>query len=215
LLGIDIDNAEARIDAIRHDAWENHGAKGKLEEALAIIHSALKEFPNSYKLLLDKLVYYSLTTPSPKYGDDESTAAYHAALRECVEIGEKILEGCTDDHIMCEDGRFGKHLTWRLVDIHCILALTYMLNGNGAAALEQLSLAAQCIVSNAADYKKDGAVMTSLAFRGLELNMHDNTAELVKMILHYLEFALFDPVRDTAVFREVEATIKNLKEAFQ
>jgi len=105
LLGIDVDTKEARIDAIAHDAWENYGAKGLTQEALGIIRNALKEYPDSYKLMRDHMVYIGMTAP-PKFSPDTdvtpgtpASPEHLAALRECVGIGEKILAGCTDDSI--------------------------------------------------------------------------------------------------------------------
>jgi len=51
LLGVDIAAKEERINAIIDDARCNYSAKGFTEEANVILRAALKQYPNSHKLM--------------------------------------------------------------------------------------------------------------------------------------------------------------------
>jgi len=122
LLGIDVDTKEARIDTITNDASVKYWA-GQKHEALNMIRNALKEYPNSYKLMRDLFIYTWVTAPShPQLDDEEGMAKHHSMLRECLDIGEKILAGCTDNAIR-----------YRVIEQMCHMYATL---GNNDKALE-------------------------------------------------------------------------------
>jgi transcriptional regulator with XRE-family HTH domain len=56
LLGVDIDTKEKRIEAIRKEA-ENYTWENKYDEAIQVLRSGLKEYPNSH-VLADSLASY-------------------------------------------------------------------------------------------------------------------------------------------------------------
>ena len=99
LLGVDIAAKEARIDEIIVNAWENYAAKGRGDEAIAILRNALKEYPNSYKLMrkLATCIHFH-AVPKPRNTDEEK-AQFVEAMKEIISLGEKILAECTDDEI--------------------------------------------------------------------------------------------------------------------
>jgi len=95
LLGIDIAAKEERINAITTDAWENYAAKGRGDEAIAILRTALKEYPNSYKLM------QNLASTIWSYADcyPHDSDEYKNAMQEAIALGEVVLAECTDDSI--------------------------------------------------------------------------------------------------------------------
>ncbi len=94
LLGVDVEKKKEKIDAIAAEAWEKSRFGHKAESA-AILRDGLKQYPGEFRLmddLGDNLWYMSR--------DDAYTEAERDAFRdECIELKEKILEGCTDDKI--------------------------------------------------------------------------------------------------------------------
>lgn len=94
LLGVDVEKKKEKIDAIASEAWEK-ARFGHKAEAAAILREGLKQYPGEFKLmddLGDNLWYMSW--------DDAYTKEERDAFRdECIELKEKILEGCTDDKI--------------------------------------------------------------------------------------------------------------------
>ena len=88
LLGIDIDVKEKRIQEIIDHASE-HGNKGYLEKSAEILRSGLKEYPNSYRLMVDFVRCIRINLPERT--EEEK--------KEAIYFGEKILEECTDDFI--------------------------------------------------------------------------------------------------------------------
>ncbi len=80
LLGIDITRKEAKIDEIRERA-DGYSSRGYHDEAYTILKEGLREFPNSYSLMME-LLYVT-------YHQDKTD--------EAIALGEKILAGCTVD----------------------------------------------------------------------------------------------------------------------
>lgn len=92
LLGIDVDAKEKRIAAVIEEAHAL-AAKGYNKEASALLRPKLQEYPNSFRLmevLIDSLFNERLEL--------ESDAKKEMTL-EIINLGEKILEACTDDEI--------------------------------------------------------------------------------------------------------------------
>lgn len=94
LLGVDIEKKKEQIDAMANAAYEK-GRFGYKAEAAAILREGLKQYPGEFKLmdaLGDNLWYMSR---DDAYTEEER----HAFRDECIELKEKVLEGCTDDEI--------------------------------------------------------------------------------------------------------------------
>ena len=90
LLGIDITNKEKRIQEIRANAFE-YTRNGYKDKALEILRDGLKEYPNSYWLMLEIIQNIWIRLPD--------TARTVENKKEAIYLGEKILAECTDDHI--------------------------------------------------------------------------------------------------------------------
>jgi transcriptional regulator with XRE-family HTH domain len=86
LLGIDIYAKEKRIQEIIDKAYE-HDDKGYGEKALEVLRNGLKEYPNSYRLMLDIIRNIRVKMPA-RTKEDKKEAVYFC---------EKILAECTDD----------------------------------------------------------------------------------------------------------------------
>lgn len=90
LLGVDIAKKEENIRQILRDAatW---GDSGHNKEAADILRAGLKDYPRSFELMrwLQHSLYYS----QKQYAEDQQDGV----RKEIIELGEKILEGCTDD----------------------------------------------------------------------------------------------------------------------
>lgn len=84
-------------------------AHGQINDCIEIARSGVKEFPNNYSLL-NKLMYALFVSGSddaniPDWKDNMEKYKY-----EIIELGEKILSGCTDDDIRIEaKSRLGFH----------------------------------------------------------------------------------------------------------
>lgn len=90
LLGVDIDAKEKRIEAIVKEA-NNHFFKHQYDEAEKLLRSALKEYPNSYKLM-DNLALV-LSSNADYYNNRNGNE------EEIITLSEKILAECTDDNL--------------------------------------------------------------------------------------------------------------------
>ena len=86
LLGIDIDVKEKRIQEIKANALE-YTNEGYKEKALEILRGGLKEYPNSYLIMLDIMQNLWLTIKRTEEGN-----------KEALYFGEKILAECNDDN---------------------------------------------------------------------------------------------------------------------
>lgn len=93
LLGIDITQKEKRIADIVDSAkqkWE----LGYSAEASDILRAGLREFPNSYKIMMDLMLCIwneSLETTNAEHKEEMT--------REAISLGEQILAKCTDDEL--------------------------------------------------------------------------------------------------------------------
>jgi len=89
LLGIDITLKNERIEKIEKEA-SNYLFTGQYEEAEKILRGALKEYPNSYKLMGNLVLTLGNIASYDK--------AREKTLREEeIALGEKIFSECTDD----------------------------------------------------------------------------------------------------------------------
>ena len=91
LLGVDIAAKEERINEIANDTWNNYSAKGRGKEAIEILRNALKEYPNSYRLMK------RLASELSRFIFDAVEGK--AFIDEIITIGEKVLAECTEDEI--------------------------------------------------------------------------------------------------------------------
>ncbi len=109
LLGVDIAKKEENIRQILRDAGK-WGDIGHSKEAADIVRAGLREYPRSYELMhwLQHYLYYSLKQCEENRRGEMQT--------EILDLGEKILEGCTDDL-----------LRYETIDILC---QTYAQSGN-------------------------------------------------------------------------------------
>ena len=90
ILGVDIDAKEKRIEAIVKEA-KNHFFKHQYDEAEKLIRAALKDYPNSYKLM-DGLA--AVLSSNADYYDNRN-----GNEEEIMALSEKILAECTDDNL--------------------------------------------------------------------------------------------------------------------
>ena len=102
LLGVDIDTKEKRIEAIRKEA-EDYTFKKRYEEAEKLLRTALKDYPNSYKLM-DSLASILFLTVGYNMGwtgeEKKRIEEERKPIREeIIALGEKILAECTDDNL--------------------------------------------------------------------------------------------------------------------
>ncbi len=93
LLGIDAANRQQQIDKIIAEA-EKLSFRGYLSEAREILDNGLKKYPNDYKILrsimLNTFNQFCIET------DEERKKAFS---KETINLGERILDGCTTDQI--------------------------------------------------------------------------------------------------------------------
>ena len=92
ILGIDIDVKQKRIQEIikKSDEYVFNGYN--VNEATQTLREGLKEYPNSYKIM-SKLME-CVFREAYQTNDEEKILA---SLKESINLGEKILEECTDD----------------------------------------------------------------------------------------------------------------------
>ena len=88
LFGVDIAAKEKRIKDISASAFE-YTRDGYKDKALEILRDGLREYPNSYLLMLD--IMHNLWV--------RTTERTQEAKKEVIYFGEKILAECTDDDI--------------------------------------------------------------------------------------------------------------------
>jgi transcriptional regulator with XRE-family HTH domain len=86
LLGVDIEAKEKRINDISAEAGE-YSDKGYREKAVEILRGGLKEYPNSYRLMLE--IMQNLWTGTAEKTEKDK--------KEIIYFGEKILAECNDD----------------------------------------------------------------------------------------------------------------------
>ena len=93
LLGIDITLKKERIEKIEKEAF-NYLFTSQSEEAKKILRGALKEYPNSYRLMVN----LALTLRNIAWNTTAETDK-KALNEEIISLGEKILAECTDDKV--------------------------------------------------------------------------------------------------------------------
>jgi len=102
LLGIDIDAKEKRIDEIVTEA-HNYTVKKQYDEAEKLLRTALKEYPNSYKLMNALAFVLSLTVGYEMSWTEEEKKVIDKKRKpirdEVINLSEKILEECTEDNL--------------------------------------------------------------------------------------------------------------------
>lgn len=95
LLGIDTERKEEKITAVSDNA-HSYSTRGYYGEARKILEDGLRKFPNSYILMRDLMFvsYWQATR-----GNDHTKEECDNFKNQAIELGEKILESCTVDHI--------------------------------------------------------------------------------------------------------------------
>ena len=97
LLGADEQRRKAKVQCYL-DEFQRAVLNGDVNECIRIGRAGVKEFPNNYELL-DKLMY-ALYISGDNTGNIENWWENIERYKdEIIEIGEKILKGCTDDEI--------------------------------------------------------------------------------------------------------------------
>lgn len=96
LLGVDIAARDSRIDEILEKITQTE-LTGRVNEALAIMRAAVKEYPNSHRL--QYMLMHCIYNEKNHSTTDEEWEAHKANLREVISIGEKLLTECTDDEL--------------------------------------------------------------------------------------------------------------------
>ncbi len=88
LLGIDAGQKAEKIRTIRDEAGKYSG-RGYYDEARALLEEGLREFPDSYGVMSD-LMFIAYWQAQERNEDRPD---------EAIRLGERILEGCTEDNI--------------------------------------------------------------------------------------------------------------------
>ena len=84
-------------------------AHGQVTDCIGIARAGVREFPNSY-VLLNKLMYALFVAGSDDADIPDWKENMEKYKYEIIELGEKILSGCTDDQIRIEaKSRLGFH----------------------------------------------------------------------------------------------------------
>ncbi|MCH5188115.1 MAG: helix-turn-helix transcriptional regulator [Oscillospiraceae bacterium] len=97
LLGADEERRRAKVQSYL-DEFQRFVMNGDVNECIRIAREGVKEFPNNYALL-DKLMY-ALFISGDDSGNIENWQENNEKYKdEIIEIGEKIIRGCTDDVI--------------------------------------------------------------------------------------------------------------------
>lgn len=82
---------------------------GKIDDCIRIARAGVQEFPNNYSLL-NKLMYALFVSTSDDGNIPEWKENMEKYKYEIIELGEKILAGCTDDTLRLEvRARLGFH----------------------------------------------------------------------------------------------------------
>ena len=92
LLGIDIENKEKEIAKILKEA-SDYSRIGLLTEAINILENGLKLYPNNYEIMSNLSSNIWLDVISHNKENKEKR------LQKAAELGEKVLEKCTNDDI--------------------------------------------------------------------------------------------------------------------
>ncbi len=93
LLGIDVANRQEQIDKIIAEA-EKLSFRGYLSEAREILNNGLKKYPDDYKILRSMML-----NTFNQFCIESDKARKEMYLKETINLGERILDGCTTDQI--------------------------------------------------------------------------------------------------------------------
>ncbi len=93
LLGIDVANRQQQIEKIIAEA-EKLSFRGYLIEAREILENGLKKYPDDYKILRSMML-----NSFNQFCIESEEAQKRIYSRETINLGEKILDGCTTDQI--------------------------------------------------------------------------------------------------------------------
>lgn len=94
LLGVDITDKQAAIDRIHNEAW-NFCNAGDKEMAVQTIRTALINYPNSFRLMLDIVVFLYQRAFQQKCSKEE----HYSVCSEAASYIDKIMAGCNDTKI--------------------------------------------------------------------------------------------------------------------
>lgn len=92
LLGIDIDNKEKKIAKVLKES-SDYSSIGLLTEAINILEEGLKLYPNNYEIMSHLSSNIWLDAIS------HNNEGKEIKLQKAAELGEKVLEKCTNDDI--------------------------------------------------------------------------------------------------------------------
>lgn len=93
LLGIDVASRQKQIEKIIAEA-EKLSFRGYLIEAREILENGLKKYPDDYKILRSMML-----NSFNQFCIESDEAQKRIYSRETINLGEKILDGCTTDRI--------------------------------------------------------------------------------------------------------------------
>ncbi len=93
LLGIDVANRQQQIEKIIAEA-DKLSFRGYLAEAREILDNGLKKYPDDYKILGSMML-----NAFNQFCIEHDKATKKALAKETINLGEKILDGCTTDQI--------------------------------------------------------------------------------------------------------------------
>lgn len=95
LLGVDVANKEKEIDAIVKEAY-SYTSNAHEEKAIPILEDAIRNYPTSYRIMLQLIRAYSSFVLRDQNGNNDIITKYR---NEIIRLSEKILNECTDDII--------------------------------------------------------------------------------------------------------------------
>ncbi len=93
LLGIDVANRQQQVEKIISEA-DKLSFRGYLAEAREILDNGLKKYPDDYKILSSMLL-----NVFNQFCIESDEAIKDMYLKETINLGERILDGCTTDQI--------------------------------------------------------------------------------------------------------------------
>ncbi len=93
LLGIDVANRQQQIEKIISEA-DKLSFRGYLNEAREILDNGLKKYPDDYRILVSMML-----NAFNQFCIETDEARKKAFSKETVNLGERILDGCTTDQI--------------------------------------------------------------------------------------------------------------------
>lgn len=96
ILGVNIDQKEKRIDALCAEA-KDLACDGFRQDEILLLRKGLLEYPNSYKIMkeLSSALYIEYV-----HSDDQKSNRHK--LEEALELGLKVINGCSDIDIKAE-----------------------------------------------------------------------------------------------------------------